>query len=237
MTGVDRTMPEEVESAIGAGEKGYWSYESWLQRLESKLGSTLICFGAVFCIRRFLFGRLQPDLANDLELPVRIGGAGFAVVFEPRAWASERATHSPREEFNRRRRICGQGALGLWRLRKCLRGVRAWQFLSRKALRWAACIPLLLLLASSIALASKPLFEALLIAQGAFYAAALVGYMLARSGLRGSGILAFPFYFVLVNVAAFTGLVEACLGRRYHIWEVASLTRGASVGPMEGSES
>lgn len=237
VTGADRTMPEEVESAVGVGEKSYWNYESALQRLESRLGSALICFGAIFCIRRSLFAPLQPDLANDLELPVRIGGAGYALVFEPQAWASERATRSLSEEFNRRRRICGQGVLGLWRLRKYLRGLRAWQFLSRKTLRWTAFVPLSLLLVSSIALASTPLFRVLLIAQAAFYVAAFVGCMLSRSGRRGSWVFALPFYFVLVNVAAFTGLVEACLGRRYRIWEVASLTRGAAVGPVERSES
>src|ERR1700674_3342234 len=166
VTGTDRTMREEKESAIGIGEKTYWGYESQLQTLESRLGSVLICFGAIFCIRSSLFTPLQPDLANDLELPIRIGSAGLALIFEPEAWATEKATHSPIEEFNRRRRICGQGLLGFWRLRKCLHGLRAWQFISRKFLRWTAVFPLLLLLLSCAELASKnPIFRMILMAQ------------------------------------------------------------------------
>lgn len=227
VTGSDRTMKGPRQSAIGMGETTYWDYESQLQRLESSLGSVLICFGAIFCIRGVLFETLQPDLANDLELPIRIGNAGFAIIFEAEAWATEKATHSPKEEFNRRRRICGQGLLGFWRLREYWNGFRAWQFISRKFLRWTAAIPLLLLLLSSAVLATKDVFFGLiLVAQLSFYMAALVGWMLAIAGRQEGKLFTLPFYFVLVNSAALTGLIETCMGRRYSVWEVASLTRG-----------
>jgi poly-beta-1,6-N-acetyl-D-glucosamine synthase len=227
VTGSDRTMRGAKESAIGMGEKTYLGYESQLQKLESRLGSVLICFGAIFCIRGSLFAPLQPDLANDLELPVRIGSAGFALIFEPEAWATEKPTQSPKEEFNRRRRICGQGLLGFWRLRKSWHGLRAWQFVSRKVLRWTAAFPLLLLLLSSAGLSVKnPIFRVFLIVELAFYAAAFVGWVLATLGRQEGRVFALPFYFVLVNIAALVGLIETCLGRRYSVWEVASLTRG-----------
>jgi poly-beta-1,6-N-acetyl-D-glucosamine synthase len=228
VTGTDSTMKEEKESAIGAGERRYWGYESWLHGLESKLGSVLICFGAIFCIRRSLFAPLQPDLANDLQLPIQIGGAGYAVLFEPEAWAAEKATHSAKEEFNRRRRICGQGLLGFWRLRKSFRGLRAWQFISRKFLRWTALVPLALVIIASAALASHAFFMAILVAQLAFYSAALLGWLVAAFKRQLGGMFSLPFYFLLVNLAAFTGLIEACQGRRYSVWEVASLTRGTA---------
>jgi poly-beta-1,6-N-acetyl-D-glucosamine synthase len=227
VTGTDHTLREEKESAIGVGERSYLSYESKLQKLESGLGSVLICFGAIFCIRSSLFMPLQPDLANDLELPIRIGSLGYAVIFEPEAWATEKATHSPKEEFNRRRRICGQGLLGLWRLRKELHGLRGWQFISRKFLRWTALFPLSLMFVSSAALTSNPIFRGILAVQVAFYVAAIGGWLLATFGWREDGVVVLPFYFVLVNIAALTGLIEVCLGRRYSVWEVASLTRGA----------
>lgn len=227
VTGADRTMKEEKESAIGVGEKSYWGYELELQRLESNLGSVLICFGAIFCIRRSLFAPLQPDLANDLELPIRIGSAGYALLFEPHAWATEKATHSPKEEFNRRRRICGQGLLGFWRLRGTLTGLRAWQFVTRKFLRWMACLPLLFILIGTLGLVSHPTFAAIFIVQLALYLLATLGWVLNTRNSRQSGLFALPFYFVLVNTAAMLGLLDACRGRRYSVWEVASLTRGA----------
>ena len=84
VTGTDRAMKEEKESAIGIGEKRYWEYETLLHKLESRLGSVLICFGAIFCIRKSLFTPLQSDLANDLELPIRIGAVGHAVLLNPK---------------------------------------------------------------------------------------------------------------------------------------------------------
>jgi biofilm PGA synthesis N-glycosyltransferase PgaC len=229
VTGADRTMKEESESAISIGEKSYWSYETRLQKLESRLGSVLICFGAIFCIRKSLFMPLHSDLANDFELPIRIGGSGHTVLFDAEAWATEKATRSPKEEFNRRRRICAQGMLGFWRLRKCLHGLRAWQFFSRKFLRWTALFPLLLLFISSAALVFNPLFRLILVPQIAFYAAALWVWWLPGSGHKERRVFALPFYFVLVNTAALTGLIETCLGRRYDVWEVASFTRGTEV--------
>lgn len=235
VTGADRTMKEEKESAIGVGEKSYWGYELQLQRLESMLGSVLICFGAIFCIRRSLFEPLQADLANDLELPIRIGSAGYVLLFEPEAWATERATRSATEEFNRRRRICAQGLLGCWRLRHVLKGFRAWQFFSRKFLRWTAVIPLLFAFVGSMGLLSRPIFAAMFLTQIALYLAASWGWLLSIRKCGHSGLFAVPFYFVLVNVAAIAGLFEACRGRRYSVWEVASLTRGAGANDIIGT--
>lgn len=229
VTGTDRTIEEASVSSIGAGEKSYFEYETRLQSLESRLGSVLICFGAIFCVRRCLFTKLQADLANDLELPIRIGSAGYAVLFEPSAWASERATRSAREEFARRRRICAQGSLGFWRLRQHVRGVRGWQFVSRKLLRWTGLLPLLLILVSSACLASNPVFRFLIVVQMLFYATALVAWIRGLMGGKENRIFAIPFYFILVNLAALIGFIDACLGERYGIWEVASLTRGTNI--------
>ncbi|MGH9865134.1 MAG: glycosyltransferase, partial [Candidatus Acidiferrales bacterium] len=125
LTGIERNRSPEGSVEIGA--MAYLEYEAVINNLESRLGSVLVCDGSNFCIRRTLFSPLQRDLANDLESPIRIGSKGFALLFEPMAWSLERSTSSIREEFNRRRRICGQGALGLWRLRGSLRGIRKWQ--------------------------------------------------------------------------------------------------------------
>src|SRR5690242_757494 len=152
-------------SGMSAGGGSYLGYESLINSLESTLGSVLICDGSVFCIRRELFATLQPELANDLELPLHIGSRGYAVLYEPAAYSTEKNTSSPQEEFRRRRRICGQGILAVWRLRRRIRGLRAWQFASRKLLRWFALVPMMAALASSAALARQPFFGTLLILQ------------------------------------------------------------------------
>lgn len=223
-------MDEVADSAIGAGARTYWGYEAVVKALESRIGSVLVCVGSIFCIRRTLFGPLDADTANDLELPLRIGHAGYWLRYEPAARSLEPAAGSPREEFARRRRICAQGALGMWRLRSALMGLRGWQFLSRKFLRWLVLIPMGLILAASVALASSTIFAALLALQAGFYLAATAGWILARGGHKPVRLLSVPFYIVLVALAGLLGVFDACRGRRFHIWEVAALSRGRSIG-------
>jgi biofilm PGA synthesis N-glycosyltransferase PgaC len=225
VTGVEQTIHEEGQAVV-SGTQAYLGYESSVAQLESRIGSVLVCDGAIFCIRRNLFAPLQPDLANDMELPLRIGGQGYALLFEPSARASEKSTASPREEFSRKQRIAAQGILGFWRLRKTLKGIRIWQFLSRKLMRWLVPIPLTVLLLTSAALAHNKYFLVCMILQLAAYAAALIAGVLEALSLRAGRLISVCYYFVLVHMAAMLGVVQACLGKRFAVWEVASESRG-----------
>ena len=226
VTGIEQTQNEEQPLTVVAGTKANLNYESQISRLESRMGSVLVCDGSLFVIRRALFHKLEPDLANDLELPLWIGSQGHAVLFDPEARSIEKATRSAWEEFNRRRRVCGQGVLGFWRLRHCLNGVRAWQFFSHKILRWLTLIPLTLILVVTAVLSASPIFKTLLILQFAFYGLALIGVWLNARGKTARAIFSMPFYFVLANTAAIVGLFEAWNGRRFATWEVAMTSRG-----------
>ncbi len=226
VTGEMRYKDRAQGSAVGRGTKVYWGYESLIKYLEGQIGSVLVCVGSVFAIRRSLFQPLQPDVANDLELPVRIGRAGYWIRYEPETQSVEYPALKPGEEFARQRRIVAQGALAMWRFRGCLKGLRLWQFISRKFLRWLTAVPLLLLFISSACLASRPFYAAALAAQLAFWGLALAGYALARAGRRAGRLLAVPFYVGLVSLAGLAGVIDACVGRRFDVWEIATLSRG-----------
>lgn len=225
ITGVERTI-DRSEMAVAAGSKVYLDYEARITSWESRLGSVLVCDGSIFCILSQLFRPLQPDLANDLELPIRIGHEGRAVLFEAKARSTEKVTSSLRQEFRRRRRICAQGALGAWRLRGFLGGLRGWQFASRKILRWLSVIPLALFLGSTVALMHQTIFAVLLFLQLCFCALAAIGAWRAARAKSTPTLLALPFYFALANLAAFVGVVESCLGRRFGVWDIPTLSRG-----------
>jgi cellulose synthase/poly-beta-1,6-N-acetylglucosamine synthase-like glycosyltransferase len=225
VTGMTTAQPH-VDSAVESGDRLYLGYETAMSQLEGQLGSVLVCDGAIFCIRRSLFQPVFPEVANDLELPMRIGDSGYWVLHEPTAKVFEKETSSPREEFARRRRICGQGLLAMWKLRGTLRGLRGWQFVSRKFLRWLTLIPLVLLLISSGALAGQLFFALLLALELVFYGLAMVGGALALKGRRASQAFSVPFFVVLGSVAAFVGAVDTCLGRRFAVWEVPTFSRG-----------
>ncbi|MFZ0420451.1 MAG: glycosyltransferase [Candidatus Sulfotelmatobacter sp.] len=216
----------EAKRVLSSAGRTSLGYEAFMNTLESKLGSVLVCDGSLFCIRRSLYRQLQPDLANDLELPLWIGHYGFKILYEPGARSIEEPTSSVQEEFQRRRRICGQGALGMWRLRGYLHGLRRWQFISRKFLRWLSLLPITLIVTSSIFLSHTPIFQIVVASELGFGVFCLIGWIASVTGGNIPRVVALPFYFLLINVAALVGVSEACLGRRFSVWDIPSLSRG-----------
>ena len=237
VTGTERTIREGEETAVVTGTRAFLGYESLVNNLESHLGSVLVCDGSIFCLRKSLFHPLQPELANDFELPIRAGDAGHAILFDPTAISLEKATSSPIEEFRRKKRICGQGMLGFLRMRGILNGFRLWQFLSRKLMRWFGAVPLAVILGSSLLLWNHPIYKAVLLLQLFTYSLALAGWAFAASGKEGSRLTTFPFYFVMVNVAAMIGAVEGMLGKKYSVWESPAKSRGTHAAPANQPEA
>jgi cellulose synthase/poly-beta-1,6-N-acetylglucosamine synthase-like glycosyltransferase len=216
----------------------YWGHELFIRAMENLLGSVLVCDGAIFMIRHELYEAGDPALANDLELPLRIGNRGYWLLHESRARVVEKDTNSVSEEFSRRRRICAQGALGAWKLRSVLRGLRAWQFISHKCLRWLTAIPMVLLLVSAAALYRTPLAGVMFAGQLAFYTAAVIGLLINLVGKLPGKLLSIPMYVVVSAAGAFMGVVDACTGRRFDVWQSPTLSRGSEamlaqdVGPQ-----
>ena len=214
------------DSAVGGGAEAYWGLEKIIKRLQNRIGAVLVCDGAIFCLRRKLYSACRPELANDLELPLFAAHRGYWVLHEPEARVFERDTPSFTEEFQRRRRICSQGMLGMWLLRHTLRGMRLWQFVSHKFMRWLTLLPMALVLIGSGLLSDRPLYAIVFGVQLLFYSAAFVAGMQARRGKTPPRLPSICAYVVLGAAAALTGVVDALLGKRFAIWNIPTLSRG-----------
>jgi cellulose synthase/poly-beta-1,6-N-acetylglucosamine synthase-like glycosyltransferase len=225
VTGMERNIQGSTFAPLADGSNAYLEYESLIDSLESRLGSVLVCDGSVYCLRHSLFSELDSELANDLEQPIRVGAKGFAVLFESQARSFERVSSSVREEFARRRRIVAQGALAAWKLRHELCGVRLWQFISRKCMRWFTLLPVMGAFGGSFVLREAPWFTMLFAAEVALCALVLVGAW--RRGNSGIGSLArLAFAFLLAAVAALAGVFDACRRKTFATWNIAELSRG-----------
>jgi cellulose synthase/poly-beta-1,6-N-acetylglucosamine synthase-like glycosyltransferase len=233
VTGTESNVDGPAASAMTAGSNAYLGYESLVNSLESRFGSVLVCDGSIYCLRRSLFNNLDPELANDLEHPIRAASADYAVLFEPEARSFEHCSSSPREEFGRRRRIAAQGALGMWRLKSELRGVRWWQFISRKFMRWLTIVPFVVALIAGLRLWHDHLYLGLVAAQAGFCAVAATGVWL-RGNSKTHAALRLPFVFLLAHIAVFVGVIDACRRKTFATWNIAELSRGANpgVGPL-----
>lgn len=202
VTGVKLCMP--TESSASEGEGLYLRYESWIKQSESDLGSCLGSNGQLMAVRKSLFPLIPAD-SDDFYVPMKLLiDEGAQVRFEPRAKAWIPAAAYLGQEMRRKARTHVALFRNLPYLKKGLNPVHSpiwWRFLSHHVLRvfvpWALLIALLvspLLWHAGIVdqLASR--------AQLAFYAAAVVGFVLDRLGIRVSAFYV-PFYFTAANIA------------------------------------
>jgi len=219
---VNRRGGKEVTAA---GEGLYWRYESHLKRCDSIIGSMMGAPGEIFAVRRELYTPPEEDsLIEDFIISMRIVARGYRAVYEPEAVAWEEASPSLRGEWRRRVRISAGGVQAVLRLPEMLsprRGILAFQYISHRVLRWMVTpwlLPLLLIVNAS--LIGIPLYRWLLVGQGLFYGAALVGGIGAWRGRRWWPFYVF-FYFCMLNAAALVGWWRYLTGRQPVTWAKA----------------
>lgn len=217
-------------TSVGQGESLYWRYESRVKMLESRLGSVLVANGSIFAVRRPLFRDCFPDMANDFQTPFDVANQGYGTVFEPDAVAVERTAQLWEEEFGRKVRIVLQGLTGFARLYARMHGVRLWQFISHKLIRWCVGAVLVVTLISAAVLArNNAYFAGFLAFQLACYTAALGGWLMRRKE-KMPRVLQVPFYFMMVNCAALVAMGRFVTGSRQVVWEKAESTRNSPAG-------
>lgn len=213
--------PEATPVSRGVGL--YWRCETAIRESESRVDSTIGATGAVYAIRRNLFEPIPGDtILDDVLIPMRIARRGYRVVFEAGACAWDRPAETPRQEFVRKvRTIAGNFQLFArepWLLDP--RRNRLWlQTVSHKGIRLLGPILLAAALGSNLLLAGRPFYAGTLVAQGLFYAAALLGALLGAR--RGGALLAVPYTVCLLNWATAVAFLRVLTGRQRVTWERA----------------
>ena len=222
------------DSVSGSQENIYWDYEKFLKRKENLFGTILGVNGSIYAVRKKCYIPLPANLISDFIEPLKIFESGSRVVYEPKAISSEESSGTFREEFTRKKRIILRSISSLFWNSSLLNPFKnptlSFQLISHKILRW--CVPLLLLgiFILNLFLLESHLFQYLFCLQLAFYALAILGYSFEKKNWRASIIYA-PFYFVMVNFAAFLAIVEFLKGKNIVAWEPSR-----NLHPVEESE-
>ena len=215
-SGVYRVLRGE-EASLGKQEDFYWKYETYLKLAEADVGSILGCHGSLYAIRRSLYPYPKPGTINDdYVIPMRILSLGFRVAYEPGAVAYEEAHEMG--GFSRRVRIMTGNFEQLREMKALIRPLRLgplFFFLSHKAGRLVVPLAMLAMLVSNAFLLDRPFFRVVFALQLAFYALVLLGALVA---LRPK-ILRLPYYFCMINAAAFLGMYHALRGGRSLAWK------------------
>lgn len=218
VTGDVRILP--TAKAFGTGERLYYQYERWLQRLETSFGSTVAIDGAMYALRKTLHRPASHGLiADDLVTGMNVGCQGYRIIYDPESIAEENPTPTDGQEFRRKVRVVayaiqslleGEGVppLAEWRL--------LWVYASHKVLRWLVPVFLCFALLDTAVLASQSRFAAnLLITELTFYALALISWQFPR---LNSLVFRVPYYFTMVNTAALIGILRGLRKRQKATW-------------------
>jgi poly-beta-1,6-N-acetyl-D-glucosamine synthase len=206
-----------AEVSIGASENLYWKYETFLKTQESQLASTLGGHGQLHAIRKALYPFPPSETINDdYVIPLSVLARGFRAVYEPAAMVWEEAQEMT--GFARRIRIMTGNLQQLRNLPQLLRPPQplpVFFFLSHKVIRLVAPFAMLAALAANLLLLPAPVYGASLCVQLAFYALAAIGL----TGRLRPRALTLPFYFCMLNAAAFFGVYHAMTRRKSMAWK------------------
>jgi cellulose synthase/poly-beta-1,6-N-acetylglucosamine synthase-like glycosyltransferase len=204
-------------------EGTYWKYESMLRLMEARLGATLTASGAIYALRRKCFRPLRADdIIDDFVIPMNARSLGYQVVYDPEAMATDFAASSVKGEFARRVRIAVGSFFALREfLRVPLGPMASFAFVSHKLLRWVLPFLMIGMLASNIALAAEPLYQALLVGQVAFYTWAAAGFFFQRRMVRVRfGLLG--YFLVSIHLAYLVGFIRFLRRRQEGLWQRVS---------------
>lgn len=222
--------------AQAAGAEGiYWKYESFLKRLDSEFYTVVGAAGELFSVRTHLFERAKEDtIIEDFVQSLKVCLKGYVVRYEPKAYATESASLSMREEQKRKVRICAGAFQAMSMLRELFNvfkyPVLSFQFISHRILRWTLCpVCLVLLLISNIGIVTggaERIYTVLLGLQGLFYVLAIVGWLYANRNVKLK-LLYIPYYFLFMNISVFMGFARFIQKRQTVLWEKAARQKAA----------
>lgn len=211
-----------TEDGKVAGEGAYVKYEMWLRSLESRVHSLVGLSGSFFAARKDVCEDWDIGVPSDFNTALNCVTKGYIAVSAPNVLGYYPNLKDDSKEYQRKLRTVIRGMAAVIKkpivINPFKLGFFAVEVISHKIMRWLVPWFMLLLLASTLAVyKNHAFFTFLLIAQLAFYLAAILGYLLPA--LRENAVFKLPFFFFQVNFAIADAGVRFLLGKRITMWE------------------
>ncbi len=224
VAGDQRYIGATDTDAIASGERSYWDLERRLKAAESRSGNVISATGAIYAVRRSLFGPVSPGVTDDFFTSTGVIAQGHRLVFAADAVAYEPVSKTAEIELGRKVRVMTRGLRGVLLRRELLdprrHGFYALQLFTHKVLRRTMALPLVAIATTSPLLWRRgTLYRAATVAQAAFYALGAAGILLAGRPLGRRKALALPAFFTLVNVASLRAVWNVLRGQQIDRWE------------------
>lgn len=208
---------------IGDGCSAYMKYENLLRKWETLAGSVVGVDGGIDAVRKSLYRPMRPDQLPDFVLPLKVVEQGFRVVYEEGAELKEQPLAKAHDEYRMRVRVSLRALWALWDMKFLLNlwsyGFFSVALFSHKVIRYGAFMFLLgLYAANALLLSSHTFYLCSFILQTAFYALALMAWLVERSAVN-LPLPFVPYYFSLLNLAAAHAFLKFLKGEKAVIWK------------------
>jgi len=233
VTGSKRILKDS--SQLGSADGLYWRYESFIKRMENRIGCCMGVSGEIFSLRKSLFVPPSRKIVNDdFYMAMDIIGRGYRVVYNPAASSLEKISLSEQDEIIRRARIFSGQIQILFEAFDKLpfrRPILMLMMISHKFLR--SFVPLAMIaafLANLIVFVLPPSHSygwlqlampysiIFILLQVVFYLIAIVGMKVKSGGLLGKAVY-LPVFLVNSNYAAWLGILRYFSGEQTVIWK------------------
>ncbi len=203
------------------GEGAYVKYEMWLRRLESDRAGLVGLSGSFFAARREVCEEWDIYAPSDFNTALNSAKKGMVAVSCPEVVGIYKDVKDPGLEYRRKMRTVIRGMTAIVRHPEVLNpfrmGLFAFQVWSHKIMRWGVPWFMLLCLVLSILLQGEgTIYTLALIAQLAFYAVALAGWLSSR--LQRNTLVRVVFFFVQTNLALAQATILFLFGKRMTVW-------------------
>jgi glycosyltransferase involved in cell wall biosynthesis len=203
------------------GEGAYVKYEMWLRRLESDRAGLVGLSGSFFAARSEVCKQWDIYSPSDFNTALNCAKQGLVAITCSEVVGIYRDVKDPGLEYRRKIRTVIRGITAIARHPEVLNPVRmgwfAFQVWSHKIMRWG--VPWFMLLFAGLTLLLQgqgTIYLLALVAQIAFYALALAGWLSAR--MRENTLVRIVFFFVQTNLALAQATVSFLFGKRMTVW-------------------
>lgn len=221
VVGSQRYQPKETGQTHDS-ENQYWELELKIKEWESNLSSVVGADGAIFAMRRELFEPLDDSDISDFLGPLKIVSRGFRGVFDPKAICYEAPVSTMNRNFYRKVRIITRSLQAIFKVPAVLMpwktGWFALQVWLHKVLRWFSPVSLMLLvIGAAISAASGELAGKVILGFAMTWLGLASLYLIPR--LRRNRVVSAACYSLVINAAAFIGIISAFRGRKINSWK------------------
>ncbi|WP_281615290.1 glycosyltransferase family 2 protein [Flammeovirga sp. SubArs3] len=224
----EKRVLQEAGDVASSGEGAYWKYESFLKKLDAELTSVMGGAGELIAFRTNVYPQIPKKIIlDDFYLSMKILLQGYKVAYEPKAFASEKASVSVREEMKRKIRIAAGGfqiiftLLPLFNIFK--RGMVTFQYVSHRVLRWLFvpfALPLIYIANFYLMVFVNPLYSLLFLGQTLMYTIAFIIHSIKRK-TKPYKVFMLPYYYAIMNYCALLGFFRYLSGTQSSVWDKA----------------